>query len=115
MVPPTRRIGPTGAPPLPLLLQGCHCNPNGRLRPYIGAGLNYTTSMNVNTKGTLDGTNLNPDDSRGPAGQIGAEACTQKLSERRAEVSPRSSNAKNEPGRDRGRGCFAFGRAMRLT
>ncbi|MSR09751.1 MAG: OmpW family protein [Gammaproteobacteria bacterium] len=108
MVPPTRRIGPTGVPPLPFLLQGCHCNPNGRFRPYIGAGPNYTTFLNVNTKGTLDGTNLNLDDSWGPAGQIGAEACNQKLSERRAEVSPRSSNAKNEPRSRQRPGLFCF-------
>jgi len=57
----------------PTLSLQYHFNPNGRFRPYIGAGLNYTTFSNEETKGALDGTSLKLDDSWGPAGQIGAD------------------------------------------
>jgi len=58
---------------LPTLSLQYHFNPNGRFRPYIGAGLSYTFFSNEETKGALEGTSLKLDDSWGPAGQIGAD------------------------------------------
>ena len=57
----------------PTLSLQYHFNPDGRFRPYIGAGLNYTTFSNEDTKGALAGSDLELDDSWGAAGQIGAD------------------------------------------
>ncbi|MBL8201520.1 MAG: OmpA family protein [Chromatiales bacterium] len=57
----------------PTLSLQYHFNPNGKFRPYIGAGLNYTTFFNEKTKGALSDTSLELDDSWGAAGQIGAD------------------------------------------
>jgi outer membrane protein len=57
----------------PTLSLQYHFNPEGRFRPYIGAGINYTTFLNEDTKGALAGADLELDDSWGAAGQIGAD------------------------------------------
>jgi outer membrane protein len=57
----------------PTLSLQYHFNPDGTFRPYIGAGINYTTFLNEDTKGALAGTDLELDDSWGAAGQIGAD------------------------------------------
>ena len=57
----------------PTLSLQYHFNPNGRFRPYVGAGLSYTFFSSEETKGALDGTSLKLDDSWGPAGQVGAD------------------------------------------
>ena len=57
----------------PTLSLQYHFNPNGRFRPYVGAGLSYTLFSNEETKGALDGNSLKLDDSWGPAAQIGAD------------------------------------------
>ncbi len=57
----------------PTLSLQYHFNPDGRFRPYIGAGVNYTTFLNEDTKGALAGADLELDDSWGPAGQIGID------------------------------------------
>jgi outer membrane protein len=57
----------------PTLSLQYHFNPEGRFRPYVGAGLNYTFFFNEETKGALDGTDLNLDDSWGWAGQVGTD------------------------------------------
>ena len=57
----------------PTLSLQYHFNPDGTFRPYIGAGLNYTTFMDEKTKGALAGTDLSLDDSWGMAGQVGLD------------------------------------------
>jgi outer membrane protein len=50
-----------------------HFNPSGSLRPYIGAGLNYTLFFSEKTSGVLAGTELNLGPSFGPAAQLGID------------------------------------------
>jgi outer membrane protein len=59
----------------PTLSLQYHFNPDGRFRPYVGAGLNYTFFSGEETKGALAGagTSLELDDSWGPAAQAGAD------------------------------------------
>jgi outer membrane protein len=57
----------------PTLSLQYHFNPDGRFRPYIGAGINYTTFSNEDTRGALASSSLELDDSWGAAGQIGAD------------------------------------------
>ena len=46
-------------------------NANSMIRPYIGAGVNYTTFFSEETQGPLAGTDLSLGDSWGLGGQIG--------------------------------------------
>jgi outer membrane protein len=55
----------------PTLSLQYHFGPFGRIQPYVGAGVNYTIFFNEETKGALNGTTLNLDDSVGLAGQLG--------------------------------------------
>jgi len=48
-------------------------NPNGHVRPYVGAGLNYTVFSNERTWGALQGKKLELDSSFGPAAQLGID------------------------------------------
>ena len=57
----------------PVLSLQYHFNPDGKFRPYIGAGVNYTMFSSEETKGALSDTSLELDDSWGAAGQIGAD------------------------------------------
>jgi outer membrane protein len=50
-----------------------HFNPNGKVRPYIGAGLNYTLFFNEKAVGALAGSDLQLDASFGPAAQLGLD------------------------------------------
>lgn len=50
-----------------------HFMPDRTFKPYIGAGINYTTFFNTKTYGALAGTDLDLDDSFGLAGEIGAD------------------------------------------
>jgi outer membrane protein W len=50
-----------------------HFNPDGRFRPYVGAGLNYSTFSSENAKGVLAGADLELDESFGAAAQVGAD------------------------------------------
>ncbi len=50
-----------------------HFMPTNTFKPYLGAGLNYTTFFSTKTTGALDGTNLSLGDSWGLAGEIGAD------------------------------------------
>jgi outer membrane protein len=50
-----------------------HFNPNGSVRPYIGAGLNYTLFFSEKTSGALAGAELKLDPSFGPAAQVGID------------------------------------------
>lgn len=47
-----------------------HFTPNSHFRPYVGAGVNYTTFFDVKTTGTTV-TSLSLDDSWGVAAQVG--------------------------------------------
>ena len=48
-------------------------NNGGRFRPYIGAGVNYTTFFSEGTTGPLAGSDLDLDDSWGLSVQVGAD------------------------------------------
>ena len=48
-------------------------NNGGRFRPYIGAGINYTTFFSEDTTGPLAGSDLDLDDSWGLSVQAGAD------------------------------------------
>jgi outer membrane protein len=47
--------------------------PDAKVKPFIGAGLNYTTFFDIKEKGALSGTKLKLKDSFGPAAMIGVE------------------------------------------
>jgi outer membrane protein len=57
----------------PTLSLQYHFNPNGRLRPYVGAGLNYTLFFDEKTSGALAGAKLELDQSFGAAAQLGCD------------------------------------------
>ncbi len=58
----------------PTLLLQYHFNPTGELRPYVGAGLNYTMISNVRVRSNIAGADMYLDSrSFGPAFQVGAD------------------------------------------
>jgi outer membrane protein len=57
----------------PTLSVQYHFNPGGTVRPYVGAGLNYTLFFSEKTTGALAGANLKLEPSFGPAAQLGFE------------------------------------------
>jgi outer membrane protein len=57
----------------PTLSANWHFNPTGVIRPYIGAGVNYTMFSGEETRGALNGSRLSLDDSIGAAGQVGVD------------------------------------------
>lgn len=65
-------VGETDLLP-PTLSAQYHFNPNGRVRPYVGAGVNYTVFSSERTWGALQGTKLELDSSFGPAAQLGID------------------------------------------
>lgn len=50
-----------------------HLNPDGAVRPYVGAGLNYTLFFSEDTTGALAGSKLKLDGAFGPAVQVGMD------------------------------------------
>jgi outer membrane protein len=50
-----------------------HINPTGTVRPYLGAGLNYTLFFSEKTSGALAGSKLSLDPSFGVAAQVGVD------------------------------------------
>lgn len=50
-----------------------HFAPQSNIRPYVGAGINYTTFFDEGTKGALAGHNLSLDDSWGYALEAGLD------------------------------------------
>jgi len=50
-----------------------HFQPKASIRPYVGAGINYTTFFNIDEKGALVGDKLTLDDSWGLAAQVGVD------------------------------------------
>ncbi len=57
----------------PTLSLQYHFQPDGKIRPYVGAGLNATIFFDEKTTGALAGTDLSLDDSFGVAGQVGVD------------------------------------------
>ncbi|HWJ04297.1 MAG TPA: OmpW family outer membrane protein [Steroidobacteraceae bacterium] len=57
----------------PTLSLNWHFNQDGTIRPYIGAGINYTLFSGEETAGPLGGNDLKLDDSFGAAGQVGID------------------------------------------
>ena len=74
------RVGSTKQLP-PVVTVQYHFNSKGKVSPFLGAGLNYTTFFSEDTKGALDGTKLELDDSWGLAAHVGMDI---KVSERGA-------------------------------
>jgi outer membrane protein len=59
--------------PSTVSLQYHFFDPNGRIRAYVGVGLNYTTFIDESTTGVLAGADLKLDPSLGPAAQVGLD------------------------------------------
>jgi len=57
----------------PTLSAQYHFNPYGHVRPYLGAGINYTLFSGERTWGALQGTKLELDSSFGAAAQVGID------------------------------------------
>ena len=59
--------------PLTLMAQYYFGDANSKVRPYVGAGINYTTFFDEQGRGALDGTDVSVDSSWGMAGQVGLD------------------------------------------
>ncbi len=66
------RVGETKHLPPTLSVQ-YHFDTNSAIRPYVGAGLNFTLFFDEETTGPLAGTNLDLEESFGIAAQVGAD------------------------------------------
>ncbi len=66
------RVGQTKHLPPTLSVQ-YHFDTNSAFKPYVGAGLNFTTFFDERTSGPLSGTDLELDDSFGIAAQVGTD------------------------------------------
>lgn len=66
------KVGETKQLPPTLSVQ-YHFKPKASVRPYVGAGINYTTFFSEKTTGALAGTDLSLDDSWGLAVQAGVD------------------------------------------
>lgn len=67
-----QRVGHVDVMP-PTLSLNWHFNPTGVVRPYIGAGINYTMFSSEETQGALSGLDLELEDAWGFAGQAGVD------------------------------------------
>lgn len=65
-------VGSTKQLPPTVSLQ-YHFNSKGKVSPFIGAGVNYTTFFSEDTRGALEGTKLKLDDSWGLAAHAGID------------------------------------------
>lgn len=65
----------------PTLSMQYHFPTTSRYKPFVGAGINYTTFFNEDSEGALDGSDLSLDDSWGLALHLGLDY----------EISPRSA------------------------
>ena len=59
--------------PPPLMAQYYFGDANSKVRPYVGAGINYTTFFDEEGRGALAGTDVSVDSSWGMAGQVGLD------------------------------------------
>lgn len=65
-------VGSTKQLPPTVSLQ-YHFNGKGKVSPFVGAGINYTTFFSEDTRGALDGAQLELDDSWGLAAHAGVD------------------------------------------
>lgn len=65
-------VGSTKQLPPTVSLQ-YHFNGKGKVSPFVGAGINYTTFFSEDTRGALDGAKLKLDDSWGLAAHAGID------------------------------------------
>jgi outer membrane protein len=79
------RIGSTKHLPPTLTLQ-YHFNSAGRVSPFVGAGLNYTTFFSEKTTGALAGSTLSMGDSWGLAAHAGLDVVVSQRSAVRFDV-----------------------------
>jgi len=63
-----------------------HFNSKGKVSPFLGAGINYTTFFSEDTKGILDGTKLKLGDSWGLAAHAGLDFAVSKNGALRVDV-----------------------------
>ena len=70
---PTGTIATVHQLPPTLMAQWYFGDAQSKVRPYIGAGINYTTFFDEKGVGKLDGANISLDDSWGLAGQVGID------------------------------------------
>jgi outer membrane protein len=68
----TGKLAETKQLPPTVLLQ-YYFNPQGTIRPYVGAGVNYTTFFSTKTTGVIAGTSIDLKDSWGLAGEAGVD------------------------------------------
>ena len=59
--------------PPTLMAQYYFGDANSKVRPYVGAGINYTTFFDEEGRGALAGTDVSVDSSWGMAGQVGLD------------------------------------------
>ncbi|MNH20019.1 Outer membrane protein W precursor [compost metagenome] len=59
--------------PPTLMAQYYFGDANSKVRPYVGAGINYTVFFDEEGRGALAGTDVNVDSSWGLAGQVGLD------------------------------------------
>jgi len=57
----------------PSLMAQYYFNPTSKIRPYIGAGINYTLFLNEETRGPISGMSVKLDDSIGYVVQAGVD------------------------------------------
>ena len=62
--------------PPTLMAQYYFGDANSKVRPYVGAGINYTTFFEEEGRGALAGTDVSVDSSWGLAGQVGLDMAT---------------------------------------
>lgn len=79
------RVGSTKHLPPTLTLQ-YHFNSAGRVSPFVGAGLNYTTFFSEKTTGALAGSDLKLGDSWGLAAHIGVDVAVTRQSAIRVDA-----------------------------
>lgn len=79
------RVGSTKHLPPTLTLQ-YHFNSAGRVSPFVGAGLNYTTFFSEKTSGALAGSDLKLGDSWGLAAHVGVDFALNQRSALRVDA-----------------------------
>ncbi len=79
------RVGSTKHLPPVVSLQ-YHFNSKGKVSPFIGAGLNYTTFFSEDTSGALAGSTLKLDDSWGLAAHAGVDCAISDKGSLRVDV-----------------------------
>ncbi len=79
------KVGSTKQLPPVVSLQ-YHFNSAGKLSPFVGAGINYTTFFSEDTNGALAGTKLKLEDSWGLAAHVGVDVALTDTSALRVDL-----------------------------